>query len=365
MGVLESLLERNGRVARPIGPAHPRLCVVACDDAALTGRLEPALGLEPGEATLVRLAGAGGALPEEWVARAVFKATVLDGCDDVLLLTHDGCSAESVQANTVLDALARRGVSRAAVPWDIRDSVGAGRDVRTGVRDLAGALRRAAYLPENVSVHIAHLALDGTLQIIERGDALKVKREAAAGSALSSAPGPIRLTSSEPAVAPGPVNPPAVVPVDCTPTPIQIRRVEAAPSAPALGDAHSALAQMLQARPAPKPKHPKGKPSPSRPPTLPPDVKTPNAALANALAGLRVFMLAELKKPQRAEMDEELTAAHQRGTESPALVKLVLDPILKLGETRYRVIDEMIAVKEALAAVPPKVAVDYLRNLLR
>jgi hypothetical protein len=50
---------------------------------------------------------------------------------------------------------------------------------------------------------------------------------------------------------------------------------------------------------------------------------------------------------------------------SPALVKVVLDPILKLGEARYRVIDEMIAVKEALGAAPPQVAVEHLANLLR
>src|SRR5438874_5810711 len=104
MPAIEDLLSSNQREATAFAKvAMPRLCIVACDDAALTVQLDATLGIVPGGASVIRLPAGAGALSEEVLQRAVAKAVYVEGCDEVLLLTHSSCTLYSLQANDLID----------------------------------------------------------------------------------------------------------------------------------------------------------------------------------------------------------------------------------------------------------------------
>src|SRR5512140_775647 len=209
MSAIEIILERNRSAARPAGPERwPKLCIVTCDDASLTGRLDPLLGPSPGDAVVIRLPAGGGALPLDALQRAVAKAVFIGGCDEVLCVSHSGCTLYQLSTDKIVDALARQGVPRSAVPFDLRDLVGAGRDPRDAIRGAVDALRRCEYLPESLLVHLGHLdEATGGLELVENGEQHKVARTRAAASGVQVAgyqAGPADLSKSATAPAPLP-----------------------------------------------------------------------------------------------------------------------------------------------------------------
>src|SRR5512140_2744655 len=208
MSAIEIILERNRSAARPAGPeSWPKLCIVTCDDASLTGRLEPLLGLSPGDAVVIRLPAGGGALPLDALQRAVAKAVFIGGCDEVLCVSHSGCTLYQLSTDKIVDALARQGVPRSAVPFDLRDLVGAGRDPRDAIRDAVEALRRCEYLPESLLVHLGHLdEATGRLELVENGEQHKAARAKTGGATQVAGyqAGPTDLSKATSAPAPLP-----------------------------------------------------------------------------------------------------------------------------------------------------------------
>ena len=96
MAALDDILQANARAPTP--PEAPggsfaaskRLCVVTCIDPRLTRFFSTALGLQRGEATIVRLPGPAVASGTDLV-RAVAAALYVNGCDEVLVLAHTDC----------------------------------------------------------------------------------------------------------------------------------------------------------------------------------------------------------------------------------------------------------------------------------
>jgi len=76
----------------PEGKAPPCL-VVADSNQALTGIIEPALGLAQGQATMIRIAGAWGGKDGEELARSAALALHLDECREVYVVGYQACSA--------------------------------------------------------------------------------------------------------------------------------------------------------------------------------------------------------------------------------------------------------------------------------
>ncbi|NMB77289.1 MAG: hypothetical protein GYA21_19445 [Myxococcales bacterium] len=125
----EDILRRNRDfLARGKGPrlpepgTQPRLLVVSCSCPELNGVLNAALGLMPGEAFFVRLAGAWGGRQAREMLRSVAVALEYLDFPSVLVVGHEPCrclEASSVQARRVLSRVARGDADGDEPPVDV------------------------------------------------------------------------------------------------------------------------------------------------------------------------------------------------------------------------------------------------------
>lgn len=396
MGALELLQQRNREAGRPFtASTWPKICLVTCDDPSLTGQLEKALGLGPGDAVIIRAPAGGGAVSTEWIERAVAKAVYVNGCDEVLVLSHSACSLYELPTSKIIDGLARHGVARAAVPMDLRELVGAGRDPRESVRMTADALRRCSYLPEALLVHLGHLEeTTGDLMIVEDGEKYRVRRsgEAARAQISGYVAGPAELSAvaeSQPlprlaAFQVESLAAPAIPEIKPYENQVISVTLPSLTTEPHVSAPHTAQSLMggeatagmesraitsetlfgdaERARPPSRRGKQQRNPSRARPSgeQLPPM----KPALVDALQKVRVFMGNEIAKPDRRETLTLLEQALQRGAATEELVKVALKPVLQAGQNRYKVIDEMILVKEEVLRLPPAQAANVLRSMV-
>ncbi len=404
MAAIELLLERNRKAQRAFtGASWPKLCILTCDDAGLTGQLEQVLGLQAGDAVILRLPAGGGALSTEVVQRAVAKAVYVDGCDEVLVLSHSSCSLYNLSASSLIESLARHGVSRSAVPMDLRELVGAGQDPREAVRMSVEALRRCAYLPEAFLVHLGHLEeSSGELLLVEHGEKYRVARGQAqsAGGVGGYQSGPTQLTDPRvqelPSIGDMTVQQlsapslPEVLPYERQAISVTMPTVTTQLSVPDdLTSAASHTAQSLHGGDstanmfspsmtseslfASPPAHEQKPPALTRSRLGGKQSRKANAqsqmpalkpALADAVQKIRTFMGNEISKPDRREAEAQITEGLKEGASSEELVKRALRPVLQSGQNRYKVIDEMILVKEELVRLPPFQAAAVLRQMV-
>lgn len=408
MAAIELLIERNRSAAAPFsGATWPKLCIVTCDDAALTGQLERVLGLGAGDAVIVRLPAGGGAMSLDVVQRAVAKAVYVDGCDEALVLSHSSCSLYNLSTSKLIEGLARHNVPRSAVPMDLRELVGAGHDPRETVRLTAEALRKCGFLPEALLVHLGHLEEStGELMLVEHGEKHRVTRVASVerGGVGGYVSGPSQFSDAPPEqVLPSigdmtvqqlsAPSVPTVQPFEMQPISVTLPSVTTQLSIPddltsaASHTAHSLhggdstanmvnptlTSQALFADPPVSqaaPQRPRGgqrpKPTPKSAsrrvtgdalPTLKPQ-------LVDAIQKIRTFMGNEIGKPDRRDVQDQISEALKNGGSTEELVKIALRPVLQSGQSRYKVIDEMILVKEELARFPPFQAAELLRQMI-
>jgi carbonic anhydrase len=145
------------------------LCIVACHDPRLTRLLPQALGIERGDAVLIRLPGAGLLPDSNDLLRSVAAAVYLNQCNEVLVLGHTDCAIHRVTSSSLIDAMAARGVGRDSVPGDVREFFGLRTDVRATVLDTALAIRQATFIPGDTRVHAAIIDTHtGMLSVLER-----------------------------------------------------------------------------------------------------------------------------------------------------------------------------------------------------
>lgn len=135
---------------------HPALglAVITCMDCRLTDWFMRAMGLQRGDAVVMRNAGAWPAGRDD-VVRSLAVAVYLQGVREVIVLGHTDCAMCSFSASEFTDALSRAGVGRAAIDSpDLRGWVGAAApDVDAHVRRTVQDLRAAAVLPHSLAVH--------------------------------------------------------------------------------------------------------------------------------------------------------------------------------------------------------------------
>jgi carbonic anhydrase len=192
---LDGILERNRAFVRqrspqPLPPPHRRqLAVVACYDPRLDALLLPALGLEAGDAFLLRTAGAlvqAGSGSLRSLALAIYMFDVAE----VLVLGHSSCRMASFEASTFIDAFRARGVARAAFgAEDLRTWAGAIPSPRRGVEISMANVRSAPFVPRDLVVRGAVLDdATGALELVaaETAPAAEDRGTADAATPLSA-----------------------------------------------------------------------------------------------------------------------------------------------------------------------------------
>lgn len=464
MAVLDEILAVNSQVAGRLQAADldftasRGLCLVTCIDPRLTRFFPQALGLDRGEATIVRLPGpvvAGGSD----LLRAVATAIYANGCDEILVLSHTDCAMVRLDPGAITSAMNRHGVS-GALPTDPRSFFGLAASPRQIASDTASALRRSPLIPRKVLVHAAVIDIQtGALEVVSRGENAQAEPPAGAGAAptaglpslsgpsslpalagfggIGSSPsslpslsspgfsfsnslpeglgigeGSTRSAAAAPLASFGPVSATApsvpiapvqltsfempafdqglkVSSIDLTPSvtfgpPVVLQPVEPmaqpsslsfAPETSFTPDAPQMQGGSVPKRPS-KPTAPPPRPQPARPPprkAAPPQQPAQRSAkpklnlspemMAN-LDKVGAFYRAEMRGDVRAQAAADLDGAYQGGSPNTELIRVVFKPILESGPKRYKVIDELLAIKEGAARLERGDCYLALRQLL-
>ena len=164
--VVETVLEHNracgesGAWRDHAAPGRPakQLAVVACMDTRLTRLLPEALGLENGDAKLIKVAGATIMEPYGEVMRSLLVAVAELGVTDIMVVGHTRCGTCGMEADHMLDELERAGVSRERIERAVAEDPRAGSflngfailedEVAASVRKI----REHPLMPESVRV---------------------------------------------------------------------------------------------------------------------------------------------------------------------------------------------------------------------
>ncbi|MDF1565502.1 MAG: hypothetical protein P1V51_20865 [Deltaproteobacteria bacterium] len=393
------------------------LCIVAPAHPWLVGWLDAALGLTPGDAVMITLPGgpqrdAGGSL-DPGVVRAVAAACFRHGCREVLLLALP--SAMSPQDSAALvEAFRSRGVDRDAIPSaDLRGYLGLLDDPQGWLPRAAGELRSAAVIPDDVRVHAAILdPRTGKLHLLDVGEAPDPARERTPDPLGLGGRGPVSLAeASLPPHQQRPeliaaheraIEPPRHVanPKDFDPGSIELapeilsESVSGALLGTPLEESGAVWADSLRPAevPAPRPaaRAPAPRPPPAqkrqspapRPPPAPRRSPSPqkridleahvvevgghrmSSEVAHALRVVRQFYLTNFDDRERAQMLSAATEALDAGLGVEVGLKVIIQPVIRLGPVRYQVLNELLAVKGALGQLPAAVASLLLRAVL-
>ena len=117
---IAAILEHNrafvaaGEGADLVSPKRPgkRVAVLSCMDTRLTYLLPRALGLDGGDAKLIKVAGATVIEPYGEVMRSLLVAVAELGVTDIMVVGHTDCGTCGMQAHHMLDELLAAGLPR-------------------------------------------------------------------------------------------------------------------------------------------------------------------------------------------------------------------------------------------------------------
>ncbi|MBW1807958.1 MAG: hypothetical protein JRJ87_07150 [Deltaproteobacteria bacterium] len=153
---------------------RPRCLVVTDSSPELTGVIGPALGLLPGQASIIRIAGAWGARGGEELFRSVALAIYLHKCEEVFVVGHAGsiyCPVDrgllrrNMTAAGLLDNLPDKG-------QELLGKIRGPGSPEIAVSDTVNLLRKSL-VPKNIPVHGCMLdSRSGALRVIDEDDTI-------------------------------------------------------------------------------------------------------------------------------------------------------------------------------------------------
>jgi carbonic anhydrase len=174
MGLTE-LLKANARhvAEQPLvfstAQAQPTLIITGVCPS-LTGALAPALGLTPGSAVVIQLAGAWGGREGEELLRSVVLAIYVHGCREIVVIGTDDAAASAPDRQQLRAAVRQAGLAEDSPQAEAINALARGpNSPRAGVQDTVRMLRNSALVPETIAVHGCLLRTDsGQLEVIDR-----------------------------------------------------------------------------------------------------------------------------------------------------------------------------------------------------
>ena len=114
MTILENVLEDNKKFVENFEGeemshhAQKKLAILTCMDCRLIDFFEPALGLERGDAKIVR--NAGNSIVGEDAIRSIGAALYNLGCEEVLVVGHTECGMAGADADALKEKMLARGM---------------------------------------------------------------------------------------------------------------------------------------------------------------------------------------------------------------------------------------------------------------
>jgi carbonic anhydrase len=180
MNLLEEIIIHNREFTHP-GAFPPlsksprrQLAIFTCMDTRLVDFLEPAMGLERGDAKIIKNAGNTIVDPHHGgVIRSLVVAIYELGVEEVFVIGHEDCGMSSLDGPGLRQKMLDRGVPAKEIDERIPDMaqwVGAFCNPLENVERVVRVLRENPLLPDDVPVHgLLFCPNDGHLEIVSSG----------------------------------------------------------------------------------------------------------------------------------------------------------------------------------------------------
>jgi carbonic anhydrase len=180
MTLLDEIISHNKTFTHP-GAFPPlsksprrQLGIFTCMDTRLVDFLEPAMGLQRGDAKIIKNAGNTIIDPHQGgVIRSLVVAVYELGVEEVFVIGHKDCGMGSVDGTGLRAKMISRGVSAEVIDRmmpDIAQWVGAFSHPRQNVERVVRVLRENPLFPQNVPFHgLLFCPNDGSLEVVSAG----------------------------------------------------------------------------------------------------------------------------------------------------------------------------------------------------
>jgi|GEM_PF-4887956 len=167
MAGFKELLNKYAQTPEAAGGNSPCL-IVTCFSPKLTAKLEPALGLNPGEAAIIRTRG--GQVSEETL-KDILMAVILHKITNIFVIAHNDCQIADLSLADFVSECANRKISRQNFPSaDLRGWLGIFHQVQNMVRDGVEKIQTCPFLPADLTIHgLTFDPTTGSLETIEEG----------------------------------------------------------------------------------------------------------------------------------------------------------------------------------------------------
>lgn len=152
---LKSWIKTNWdqRVQGPKIGAIParKIAVFACMDTRLVELLEQALGLQRGDAKLIKNAGT---VYSEDVVRSLVAAIFTLEVEEVLVVVHHDCGIAKVAVPELKQRMLSRGIKEEDLAKvDLDDWMGSFHDYKGHLKDVITKLKAHPFIPQDVPIH--------------------------------------------------------------------------------------------------------------------------------------------------------------------------------------------------------------------
>jgi carbonic anhydrase len=181
---LAEILSRNAKFVKENRSTEParlssstRILVITDSSPEMTGLIEPALGIDRGEANVIRLAGAWGARDGKELYRSVTLSLHLYACSEVYVVGHSGSNCCPADRTTL-----RKNMNEAGLLENLPDKgenllsrIRGPSSPEIAVKETVSVLRKTL-VPKHVPVHGCMLdSASGALRIIDEDTRDKVR----------------------------------------------------------------------------------------------------------------------------------------------------------------------------------------------
>lgn len=181
--ILDEILEANLRFVESEewknypnvgGKPTRKIAIFTCMDSRLTEFIVPALGLQRGDAKIIK--NAGNTIVDNQdgsVIRSLVVAVYELGVEEVIVVGHFDCGMSKINADNLLHRMLERGVTEEAIQSidrDLREWVGGFSSLADNLREVCIKIRTCPLLPRDLPVHglLIH-PLTGMIQVIVNG----------------------------------------------------------------------------------------------------------------------------------------------------------------------------------------------------
>ena len=132
-----------------------KLAVLSCMDTRLSVLLQEALGLENGDAKIIKNAGA--VIPSPWdsAMRSLIVAVYELGVEEIMVVAHTTCGACHMSFNHFKEEMLKRGISESVLTRhdvDLDEWLEGFHDTERSVRRTVGTIVNHPLIPKDVTV---------------------------------------------------------------------------------------------------------------------------------------------------------------------------------------------------------------------